>query len=181
MYHCFLPIEWEGVFVFFQTPVLDPGTWMLSFQTQDSHVLNKNHEPEIVSNAVWKLIKGSVHAHINSFQVDLAPLLGEMKAFLVEMFPETRHAQAQAMADTMRPAKIKIQNTAVHIGIHTDISSVYESGRTSKELLLNEAELAAFIKAWESTDDFIVYLLELDFSSKGLTYLDNQDGHYPYP
>lgn len=184
--HCFLPMEWEGVVVFFQTPVIEPGTWMLSFQTQDSRVLNKHHKPEIVSNAIWKLIKGSVHAHINSFQVDLSPLANEMKSFLVEMFPETRQPQARIMAETMEPTQVKIQNQAVHIGIHTDISSVYDPERTSKQIHLNEAELAAFIKAWESTDDFIIYLLGslprslVDENEKNLIFETLLDSRYRF-
>ncbi len=157
--HCLLPIEWEGVVVFFQTPVIEPGTWMLSFQTQDSRVLDKNHEPEIISSTVWKLIKKHVHDHVSGFQVNLGPSVTHIKSFLVEMFPVIQQTQAETMTESMRPAWVEIRNKAVQIGINTNISSLYDSARTFKQTPLDEAELNRFIHAWESTDDFIVYLL----------------------
>jgi soluble lytic murein transglycosylase-like protein len=156
---CYLPVEWEGYVVFFQTPVIEAENWILSFKTRDSLVLNNKHEPGIISGAVWKLIKGNVHTYVDTIQIDLTPCVNDIKFFLTGIFPERQQPQAETMTASMKPGNIEIQNNAVQIGIHTDVSSVYDSARSLKEEHLNDVELAGFIQAWEAMDAFIVYVI----------------------
>lgn len=159
LHTCFLPVEWEGYVVFFQTPVVEPENWMLSLKTHDSFVLDKKHKPALISGAVWKLIKKHVHTYVDDGKIDLSPPVNEMKSFLVEIFPEKMQSRAEMMIQSMKPGNIEIQDKAVQIGIDTDISSVEDSTRTIKDERLDDAELAVFINAWETTDDFIVYMV----------------------
>ncbi|MBU3954647.1 MAG: lytic transglycosylase domain-containing protein [Proteobacteria bacterium] len=154
---CLFPIDWEGYVVFFQTPEIAPENWILSLKTKDSLVLNKNREPGIMAGAVWKLIKGNVHAYVDAIQIDLTPSVNEIKSFLSDMFPERLRPQAVLMVESMAPGKIEIQNNAVQIGINTDISSVHVDD--SQEETLNDKELERFIETWEAMDAFIVYLV----------------------
>ncbi|MBU0972961.1 MAG: lytic transglycosylase domain-containing protein, partial [Proteobacteria bacterium] len=154
---CLFPIDWEGYIVFFQTPEIAPENWILSLKTQDSLVLNKNREPGIMAGAVWKLIKGNVHAYVDTIQIDLTPSVNEIKSFLSDMFPERLRPQAVLMIESMAPGKIEIQNNAVQIGINTDISSVHVDDTQEEDL--NDLELKGFIETWEAMDAFIVYLI----------------------
>ncbi len=156
---CYLPVEWEGYVVFYQTPMIDPETFRLSFRTEDSRVLNKKHEPGIISDPLWNLVKEKVHTQVNGIRIDLIPCVSEMKSFLAVMFPETNLDKAMTMVESMRPGKIEVQDKAVRIAMNADVSSVYDETKKRKEEILNEEELSAFIDTWQSMDAFIVYAL----------------------
>jgi len=166
---CTFPIEWEGYVVFFQNPVITPESWILSFKTMDSLVLDKNHEHGIIAGAFWKLIKEKVHTYVDDIRIDLRPSVEEIKSFLVDVFPEGMHPQALVMIETMRPGNVEVQGNAVQIAINTDVSSVCDTTRTLKEERLNDMELAALIGTWETMDAFIVYLI------RSLTPLDEKE------
>ena len=157
--NCYLPVTWDGYVIFFQNPDIDPSNWILSFQTQDSIVLNKNHEPEKVTGVIWKLIKGHVHTYVDAITIDLSTPVNEVQSFLVDLFPETEKAKAGMMVKSMRPGKVDILETAVRIGINTDVASVYDRSRLSIEEQLSEAELDAFIKSWEAMDAFFINMI----------------------
>ena len=154
---CYLPVEWEGYVVFFQTPVIDPETFRLSFRTEDSRVLNKKHEPGIISGPLWNLVKEKVHTRVDDLRIDLVPCVNEMKSFLAVMFPESNLDKAVAMVESMKPGKVEVQDKAVRIAMNADVSSVYDETRKRREEPLSEEELSGFIDTWQTMDAFIVY------------------------
>lgn len=156
---CYLPIKWDGYVILFQKPDIDPTDWTLSFQTLNSIVLNKNHEPEKVTGIIWKLIKGYVHTYIDAITIDLSPPVNDVKSFLVDLFPETEKAKAGMMVESMRPGKVDIRKKAVGIGIMADVEAVYDRSRISIEKQLSEAELNTFIKSWETMDAFFIFMI----------------------
>ncbi len=156
---CYLPVEWEGYVVFFQTPVIDPETFRLSFRTEDSLVLNKKHEPGIISGPLWNLVKEKVHTQVDAIRIDLIPCVNEMKSFLALMFPESDLKKAVTMVESMKPGKIEVQDKAVRIEMNADISSVYDETRKRQEEPLSQEELAAFTDIWQTMDAFIVYAI----------------------
>nr|NJM01856.1 hypothetical protein [Desulfobacula sp.] len=156
---CYLPVEWEGYVVFFQTPVIDPDTFRLSFRTEDSRVLNKKREPGIISGPLWNLVKEKVHTRVDELRIDLIPCVNEMKSFLAVMFPESRLDNAVAMVESMRPGKVEVGAKAVRINMNADVSPVFDEARTRREAPLSEEELSAFIDTWQTMDAFMVYAL----------------------
>lgn len=165
---CYLPVEWEGYVVFFQTPVIDPETFQLSFRTEDSRVLNKKHEPGIISGPLWNLVKEKVHTRVDDLRIDLIPCVNEMKSFLAVMFPEGDLQKAVAMVESMRPGRVEVQDQAIRIAFDADVSSVYDRERKQEEAPLSEEELAVFIDTWQTMDAFLVFALG-SLSGKGLT------------
>jgi hypothetical protein len=170
---CYLPVEWEGYVVFFQTPVIDPETFQLSFRTEDSRVLNKKHEPGIISGPLWNLVKEKVHTRVDDLRIDLIPCVNEMKSFLAVMFPEGDLQKAVAMVESMRPGRVEIQDQAVRINMDADVSSVYDRTRKQEEAPLSEEELSVFIDTWQTMDAFMVYALG-SLSGKGLSPDESQ-------
>lgn len=154
---CYLPVEWEGYVVFFQTPVIDPETFRLSFRTEDSRVLNKKREPGIISGPLWNLVKEKVHTRVDDLQIDLIPCVNEMKSFLAVMFPESSLDKAMAMVESMKPGKVEVGAKAVRIDMNADVSPVFDEARTRREAPLSEEELSAFIDTWQTMDAFLVY------------------------
>ena len=165
---CYLPVEWEGYVVFFQTPVIDPETFRLSFRTEDSQVLNKKHDPGIISGPLWNLVKEKIHTRVDDLRIDLIPCVNEMKSFLAVMFPEGNLDKAVAMVESMTPGKVEVQDKAVRIAMTADVSSVYDETRKKKEDPLSEEELSGFIDTWQTMDAFMVYALG-SLSEKPLT------------
>ena len=170
---CYLPVEWEGYVVFFQTPVIDPETFQLSFRTEDSRVLNKKHEPGIISGPLWNLVKEKVHTRVDDLRIDLIPCVNEMKSFLAVMFPEGDLQKAVAMVESITPGRVEVQDQAVRINMDADVSSVYDRERKQAEAPLSEEELAVFIDTWQTMDAFMVYALG-SLSGKGLTPDESQ-------
>lgn len=156
---CYLPVEWEGYVVFFQTPVIDPKTFKLSFRTEDSLVLNKKHEPGIISGPLWKLIKEQVHTQIDKIRIDLIPCVDDMRSILEVMFPERDIRKAVAMLETLSPGKVDVRKDALRIAMNADISSVYDETRKKEEAPLSEEELTAFTDNWQTLDAFMVLAL----------------------
>ncbi len=170
---CYLPVEWEGYVVFFQTPVIDPETFQLSFRTEDSRVLNKKHEPGIISGPLWNLVKEKVHTRVDDLRIDLIPCVNEMKSFLAVMFPEGDLQKAVAMVESMTPGRVEVQDQAIRIDMNADVSSVYDRERKQEESPLSEEELAVFIDTWQTMDAFMVYALG-SLSGKGLSPDESQ-------
>lgn len=170
---CYLPVEWEGYVVFFQTPVIDPETFQLSFRTEDSRVLNKKHEPGIISGPLWNLVKEKVHTRVDDLRIDLIPCVNEMKSFLAVMFPEGDLQKAVAMVESMTPGRVEVQDQAIRIALDADVSSVYDRERKQEESPLSEEELAVFIDTWQTMDAFMVYALG-SLSGKGLSPDESQ-------
>jgi hypothetical protein len=170
---CYLPVEWEGYVVFFQTPVIDPETFQLSFRTEDSRVLNKKHEPGIISGPLWNLVKEKVHTRVDDLRIDLIPCVNEMKSFLAVMFPEGDLDKAVAMVESMTPGRVEVQDQAIRIDMNADVSSVYDRARKQEEAPLSEEELAVFIDTWQVMDAFMVYALG-SLSEKPLTPDESQ-------
>jgi hypothetical protein len=170
---CYLPVEWEGYVVFYQTPVIDPETFRLSFRTEDSRVLNKKHEPGIISGPLWNLVKEKVHTQVDGIRIDLIPCVNEMKSFLAVMFPQSNLDKAVTMVESMKSGKIEVQDKAVRIAMNVDVSSVYDETRKKKEEPLSEEELSGFIDTWQIMDAFIVYTLG-SLSGQSLTANERQ-------
>ncbi len=156
---CYLPLQWDGYVILFQNLEIDPSDWALSFQTHNSIVLNKNHEPEKVTGVVWNLIKGYVHSYVDAMTIDLSPPINEVKSFLLDLFPETEKDKARLMVESMRPGNIDILKNAVRVGIIADAASVDDRSRVSVEEQLSETELDAFITSWETMDAFFIYMI----------------------
>lgn len=159
MNDCLLPVEWDGYVVFFQDPEIQAENWNLSFNIQDSLVLNNKREPTIIAGVIWKLIRKNVHAYVEAIRIDLTPCVKDIKFFLAGMFPERLQSRTEKMTGSMKPWDIEITNQAVQIRIHADISSMVDSARTLKEEPLNDDELAGFVKTWEAMDAFFVYVI----------------------
>ena len=105
---CLAPVEWEGYVVFEQRPRIETQSWQLYFETLDSTLYDRNHRPARVAGVIWGLIDTYVHAHLSAMQIDLAPPVSELKAFLKSLFPPELKNRAEHMLNTLRPTRSKL-------------------------------------------------------------------------
>ncbi|MGD8663056.1 MAG: hypothetical protein PVH37_24155, partial [Desulfobacterales bacterium] len=121
---CLAPVEWEGYVVFKQRPRIETQSWQLHFETLDSTLYDRNHQPARVAGVIWSLLDAHIHAHLSAMQIDLAPPVSELKAFLKSLFPSELKNRAEHMLNTLRLNQIKVEPQALQIEISTNVDMV---------------------------------------------------------
>ena len=156
---CLAPVEWEGYVVFEQRPRIETQSWQLYFETLDSTLYDRNHRPARVAGVIWGLIDTYIHAHLSAMQIDLAPPVSELKAFLKSLFPPESKNRADHMLNTLRPNQINVGPQALQIELLTNIDAAERPSFGAKTKSLSAAELAQLIANWESWDAFVVHTI----------------------
>jgi hypothetical protein len=156
---CLAPVEWEGYVVFEQRPRIETQSWQLYFETLDSTLYDRNHRPARVAGVIWGLIDTHIHAHLSAMQIDLAPPVSELKAFLKSLFPPELKNRAEHMLNTLRLNQIKVEPQALQIEILTNVDVVERPSPGTKAEFLAGAELAQLIANWEAWDAFVVHTM----------------------
>lgn len=171
--NCVLPMEWEGIVVLFQRPVVRTGTWTLSFETEDSVVLTKDREPATVAGLVWDLVKLRVHDFLKAITVDLGPPVGEVRDVLVPLFREDSRERAEKMLGSLRPGSFKTTGDGLRLNILAELEEGPEERKVEEKETLSEETLKKFMDSWEVWDTYLVSIL-LSLSRQPLTEEDRQ-------
>ena len=156
---CIMPIEWEGYLALFVNPRIDSSTWVLSFETVDSILYEKDHEPAQVAGIIWTFVKTLVYDYLNNIRISLAPPVLEVQSFLLSLFPPDLELSAKKMITSFRPGEILTTHDAVRVAVLTDIEDRAEREEDLKPEILSEEELEKFIKVWEAWDPFLVHMI----------------------
>lgn len=156
---CLAPVQWEGYLVFSQRPRIDPAGWTLSFDTVDAQILDRERQPAKLVGVVWDLIKTRVYAYLNAVRIDLAPPVGELKAFLGELFAAEDQPRAERMASNLQPGGVLADTVAVRIALLTDVDETSERLAASEPEDLSGAELTSFTANWETWDAYLAQML----------------------
>ena len=156
---CFMPIEWEGYLALLMEPRIDDKKWVLSFNTVDSVLYDKNHETAQVAGIIWMFVKTIVHDYLNNITINLAPPVSEVKSFLCSLFPPDLDLRAKKMVNSFRPGKIITTPDAVRVAILADVEETYEKDEDIGQEVISEEELQKFIETWEAWDPFLVHMI----------------------
>ncbi|MFY9943052.1 MAG: hypothetical protein WAK57_12830 [Desulfobacterales bacterium] len=160
---CLAPIDWEGILVLHQRPRMDPGGWTLAFDTVGSQVLDRQRQPAMLVGLVWDMVQTHVYQRLADIQVDLAPPVAELKAFLAELFPAADGLRAQELAASLRATGAAADADAVRITLSGVVPEAVDeaSGEPpeSAPRPLSEAELAGFSAHWEVWDAYLAQIL----------------------
>ena len=158
---CLMPIEWEGYLALFMEPRIDSNEWVLSFDTVDSALYDKNHETAHVAGIVWTFAKPLVYDYLNNITINLAPPVSEVQSFLSSLFSPDLDLRAKKMISSFRPGKIVTTPDAVRVAILADIEELYEKDEDIEQEVLSEEERQKFIEIWEAWDPFLVHMITL--------------------
>lgn len=169
---CMLPVVWEGYLVLFQMPKVDRKTWVLSFESQDSELLNTHHDPTKLPNVIWEIIETQVFEYLKSIKVNLAPPVSDLKTFLLPLFDEDAADRAQQMLDSLRPGKIDTLQEAMTLDLLAEAEKIEKGAATIPETI-SEKELASFVSTWEAWDAFLVQIFQ-SLSKKPLSADERQ-------
>ena len=169
--NCMLPVKWEGYLVLFQFPVIDPQTWVLSFKTEDSKLYESDGQPAKIAGILWDLIKSWVYEYLDGIRVDLAPPVGDLKAFLLPLFDGGDSELARKVIGSLRSGDIHVTPAAVVVDLLVETPSGLTArvkAPGSEETPLGPEELSRFTQLWESWDVLLVQMLT-SLSRKPLT------------
>ena len=170
---CWMPVAWEGYMALYQKPKIDNQKWLLSFETVDSFIYDKDHQPAKIAGIIWSFVKLRVYDYLNSITLDLGPPISDVKSCLLPMFAtEVRH-NTRKMLDSMRPGKIHITPKALKINILADVERLLEKERSTVSETISQQELDNFIRIWETWDSFLVQMVTA-LSEKPLSREDHR-------
>ena len=158
--NCVLPVVWEGYLVLFQTPKVNRKTWVLSFESQDSELLNTHHDPTKLPDVIWEIIETRVFDYLKRITVNLAPPVSDLKTFLLPLFDEDATDRAQQMLDSLRPGKIDILQEAMTVELSAEAEKIEKDTGPNLQETISEEELASFVSTWEAWDAFLVQIFQ---------------------
>ncbi len=155
---CMMPVEWEGYLALLQKPLVDTH-WVLSFDTLDSTLYDKDHKPAKIAGIIWELVKTLVHDYLEGIRINLAPPMSELKSVLEVLFSSDMDARLHEMMNSMRTGKVITTPEGVRIDILTEVTEAPEKAIDLEEEVIAEADLERFIDIWESWDAFLVHMI----------------------
>ena len=170
--NCLTPIEWEGYLALVQKPIVD-SNWILSFQTVDSTLYDKEHRPAKIVGIIWDLVKTPVHEYLEGIAINLAPPVLELKSILAELLPIDSQVLVRRMLESMRPGKIDTTPGALRIGILTEVGDIYDADEDIQRERISTEDLEAFIDKFEAWDSFLVQIIT-SLSKEPLSEADRQ-------
>ena len=156
---CLVPVEWQGILVLYQRPVIDGNTWKLSFVTASSSLLTNTRQPAKIAAVLWDLIKSRVFTYLESIRIDLAPPVNDVKNSLLPMFPQKVQEQTKAMLRTLRTGETRVTPRAVVVDILADVKEVYKPGEAPQTEVLSGKALEDTVGVWEQWDALLSFLV----------------------
>ena len=157
---CMLSVVWEGYLVLFQMPKVDRKTWVLSFESEDSELLNTHHDPTKLPNVIWEIIETQVFEYLKRIKINLAPPVSDLKTFLLPLFEEDAADRAQQMLDSLRPGKIETLQEAITLELSAEAEKIEKVAESTIPETISEKELASFVSTWEAWDAFLVQIFQ---------------------
>ncbi|HIJ57784.1 MAG TPA: hypothetical protein HPQ03_16905, partial [Deltaproteobacteria bacterium] len=155
---CILPVEWEGYLVLYQIPKIN-NQWILSFDTVDSALYNKEFKPATIAGIIWNLVKTTVYEYLESITLNLSPPVSELKRFIEPLFPEEHKPRADRMIRGIRSGEAKTRTDSVRVEVLTDVEEIEETDKDDEAERLTATEFNRLIAIWETWDAYLVYII----------------------
>lgn len=156
---CLFPIQWEGYLVLWQNPVFVGDEFTLSFKVTDSVLLNQKREPAVIAGLVWDFVKESIYEYLEQGQVDLAPPVSRLRAFLKPLFKKEVQVSTSAMLDSLHRGKVYVNDEALVVELVAEVKEAYQADENV--VPLTPKQRAEIVALWERWDSFLVNLITL--------------------
>ncbi len=154
---CLDPLDWRGYVEVLQRVWLDKATWEVRFKTVDSRLYDQRGQKTTVANVIWNLIKTYVHAYLDQVTINLAPPVKEVRDILPLLVAPEDRQRIEVWLNTLRPGPVRVEEKAVRADILMEVEKRAPAEPSEEaEGVLSEPELAAFARAWEAWDAFLV-------------------------
>lgn len=150
-------VDWEGYIEVVRKVTVDPQTSHLHFQTVESRVYNQNREPAILATSLLNLVKTYVLPFLDEMNIDLSPILKELRHFLPLLFPANDRMHIEQWLDTLRLGEVRIEQDAIRLDVLMDVESKTKLQEVA-ETSLQERE--SLTKRWQDWDAYLVYQIQ---------------------
>lgn len=156
---CVDSVEWEGYLSALQTPVINRGDWVLSFKTVEYRLLDINHKPAAVPEAMRELIDVWVCDYINHITVKLLPPFEQFKALFREVFHPELQSSAIKMIAGMTAEKPVCDNDALRIYLRFTTDEIIKKNKEFQKSHGLPPSQEKLKELWQTLDSFIVLLI----------------------
>lgn len=164
---CVQPVQWEGYLKVRQMIWVEPADWRVQVKTLGSEVFDLQHEPAVVADIIWKLIRGEVYKHLDRFSVDLRPPLDRTREQIPMLFPAGRQAEVERWLDSLRLGGLQVGPNAVTVALLMEVK-LAEAAPAPVPPPPDEAGRQRLLEYWRSWDALLVHQL-LGLSGNPLT------------
>ncbi len=157
---CLSIINWNGFIEIFQEPLLSSSSGVVEFRVVDSKIYTEDGKSQGVLGTLWNWIKQYVHPRFNRLQLDLHPVLNELKELLELVFLLNPDGIRQVM-DSVSFGSVDVANGRIELGIRIDVPEYTVSTVPAEsEPVLTEDELIRWEEAWQHWDAFLTLVIK---------------------
>ncbi len=156
---CLSVVNWQGYVEVDQQPALgiEPGT--VQFRVTDSRVLSADGETAGVVGTVWKWVKKHVQPRFERLQVDLNPLLGELRQLLPQVYPQ-QPAPIQRILEGISLQAATVDAERLTLTLQLDLPPGFvDVPMPADEPVLTPAELERWQQSWRQWDAFLTHFI----------------------
>ena len=170
---CFSPLEWQGFLQFQQQLFLVPNSWEIGFKTVDTTLTGSDRNPPEIANLLLDLIESHAIDHFDSVTLDLAPPVGDLKQFLLPLFPDETRKSTEKMLGSMRAGALTVSDSSILFEILADVDEIYQAPEDAGGTQLSPEARDNLISLWENWDALLSYLV-ITISQKTLSEAEQQ-------
>lgn len=156
---CLSVADWQGVIEVDQVPTLgiEPGT--VQFRVTDSRVLAEDGESAGVVGAVWDWVKQYVQPHFERLQVDINPLLNEIRQVLPLVYAD-QPAPILRVLEGIRLGAVELEHDRLQLLLQLSLPPGFiDAPEPTGEAPLTAEELARWHQSWQQWDAFLTHFI----------------------
>ncbi len=158
---CADPVEWDGYLTVLQNPVINKGDWGLSFKTVEYRLLDMDHKPASVPEAIRELIDVWAYDYINHISVKLLPPFEQFKVLFSEVFPPKLHSSAVKMIAGMTVESPVCESDALRIYLRFTTDEIIDKNKELQKFRESPLPREDATELWKTWDTFLVYLIHM--------------------
>ena len=154
--HCMLRFNWQGRVALHELVALDDSNEKLTFRVIDSKILRTDGRTS-VPDVLWRWIKRFGHPYIETFRIDLSPVIGGLGNLLHAALPDA------AKTDFAHEFNERLQfpiatEQALRVELAFDVPTPV-SDPPPTPVALTAGELAAWDAHWQAWDSFATWAI----------------------
>jgi len=168
---CIPLLNWNGFIEVFQEPLLSSYPGVVEFKVVDSKIYKEEIESPGVFGTLWDWIKKYVHPRFNRLQMNLQPVLDELRGLLGLVFP-TDSAGPHQIMDSVSFSSVFVDGDHIELGVRFEVPEFVKSTLpVEPEPPLTHEELMRWEAAWQRWDAFLTSIIKHAGADTNVHYL----------
>lgn len=157
---CLLPFTWRGTVELREEAYIGNTVTAIAFRVADSDLLAADGARSSVPGVLWDWVKQAVQPRLESFTVELEPMLGSSRDLVVQALASAP-TFAEAAAGTLRLARAEGRPEGLVATLALDLPEVAPTALPPlPHAPLDAAEMLAWDRQWQAWDAFATWLVK---------------------